>query len=114
MRMDRQISFGLRRHQPALPILLSLILVLAAFAMVIPAYAGENVPPHASVDRSGDVATNERGMLTLSADLGSVRIQTLPANAPPVVHYTVHIETDAPESVAHALLQRYVLTAKEN
>jgi len=114
MRMDWKISFGLRCYQPALPILLSLILVFAAFARVIPAYAGENVPPHASADRSGDVATTERGMLTLSADLGSVRIQTLPASAPPVLHYTVHVETDAPEPVAHVLLQRYVLIAKEN
>jgi len=81
--------------------------------MVSPAYAGENVPPHASADRSGDITTSDRGTLTLTADLGSVRIQTLPATAPPVVHYTVHIETDASEPVAHALLQKYVLTAKE-
>jgi len=81
--------------------------------MVPLAHAGENVPPHASADRSGDIATSDRGTLTLTADLGSVRIQTLPANAPPVVHYTVHIETDAPEPMAHALLQKYVLTAKE-
>jgi len=71
------------------------------------------VPLHASADRSGDITTNDRGTLTLTADLGSVRIQTLPATAPPVVHYTVHIETDAVEPAAHALLQKYVLTARQ-
>jgi TonB family protein len=113
MRMDWQISLGPRRRQSELPVFFSLVLVFAALAVVIPVYAGENVPPHASADRSGDIATIDRGTLTLSADLGSVRIQTLPASAPPVIHYTVHIETDAPEPLAHVLLQRYVLTAKE-
>ncbi len=113
MRMDWQISLGSRRRLSELSIFLSLILVLFAMAVVIPTYARENVPPHASADRSGDVATSDRGMLTLSADLGSVRIQTLPPNANPVVHYTLHLETDAPEPLAHVLLQRYVLTAKQ-
>ena len=113
MRMDWQISLRSRRRQSEPLLFLKLTLVIAALAVVSPAYAGENVPPHASADRSGDVATNDRGTLTLTADLGSVRIQTLPANAPPVVHYTMHVETDAPEPVAHTLLQKYVLTAKE-
>lgn len=113
MRMDWQTTFGSRRHRSELSILLPFVLVFAALTVVIPAYAGENIPPHASADRSGDIATSDRGTLTLSADLGSVRIQTLPASAPPVVHYTVHVETDAPEPFAHVLLQRYVLTAKE-
>jgi TonB family protein len=110
--MNWQISIRSRRQSGPL-LFLTLALVIAGLAMVSPAYAGENVPPHASADRSGDVTTSDRGTLTLTADLGSVRIQTLPANAPPVVHYTVHIETDAPEPVAHALLQKYVLMAKE-
>jgi len=113
MRMDWQISLRSRRRQSEPLLFLTLTLVIAALAMVPLAHAGENVPPHASADRSGDIATSDRGTLTLTADLGSVRIQTLPANAPPVVHYTVHIETDAPEPMAHALLQKYVLTAKE-
>jgi TonB family protein len=113
MRMDWQISIRSRRRQPEPLIFLTLTLVIAALAMVSPTYAGENVPPHASADRSGDITTSDRGTLTLTADLCSVRIQTLPATAPPVVHYTVHIETDAPEPLAHALLQQYVLTAKE-
>lgn len=111
--MDWKISIRSRRRRSEPLIFLTLTLVIVALAMVSPAHAGENVPPHASADRSGDIATSERGTLTLTTDLGSVRIQTLPATAPPVVHYAVHIETDAPEPVAHALLQRYVLTAKE-
>ena len=113
MRMDWQISIRSRRRQSEPLVFLTLTLVIVALAVLSPAYAGENVPPHASADRSGDIAASDRGTLTLTADLGSVRIQTLPANAPPVVHYTVHIETDALEPVAHALLQKYVLTAKE-
>ena len=112
MHKDWPISFRIRR--PSKPLaFLTLIYAVAAFVMVAPAYAGENLPPHASADRSGDITTSDRGTLTLTADLGSVRIQTLPATAPPVVHYTVHIETDALKPVAQALLQRYVLTAKE-
>ena len=111
--MDWKISIRSRRRQSEPLIFLTLTLVIVALAMVSPAYAGENAPPHASAERSGDIATNDRGTLTLTADLGSVRIQTLPATAPSVVHYAVHIETDAPEPLAHALLQRYVLTAKE-
>jgi len=113
MQMDWQISRRSKRRQSEPVIFLTLTLVVVALTVVSPAYAGENVPPHASADRSGDIATNDRGTLSLTADLGSVRIQTLPANAPPVVHYTVHIETDALEPVAHTLLQRYGLTAKE-
>ena len=106
------MPFRKSRQSKAL-IVLTLLSAAAALGTVRPARAGENVPPHASADRSGNIPTSDRGTLTLNADLGSVRIQALPANAPPLVHYTVHIETDAPESVAHVLLQRYVLTAKE-
>lgn len=110
--MDSLVSLRSRRQSEPL-LFLTLTLVIAALAMVPLAHAGENVPPHPSADRSGDITTSDRGTLTLTAELGSVRIQTLPASAPSVVHYTVHIETDAVEPAAHALLQRYVLTAKE-
>jgi len=113
MRMNWQSSIRSRQRQSEPLLFLTLTLVIAALAMVSPAHAGENVPPHASADRSGDITTSDRGMLMLTADLGSVRIQALPATATPVVHYTVHIETDASEPLAHALLQKYVLTAKE-
>ena len=106
------MPFRTRRQSKPLTFL-TLVYAVAALGMVAPAYAGGNVPPHASADRSGDITASDRGTLTLTADQGSVRVQALPANAPPVVHYTVHIETDAPEPLAHVLLQRYVLTAKE-
>ena len=106
------MPFRNRRQSKPLTFL-TLVYAVAALGVVAPAYAGGNVPPHASADRSGDITTSDRGTLTLTADLGSVRVQALPANAPPVVHYSVHIETDAPEPLAHVLLQRYVLTAKE-
>ena len=106
------MPFRTRRQSKPLTFL-TLVYAVATLGMVAPAYAGGNVPPHASADRSGDITASDRGTLTLTADQGSVRVQALPANAPPVVHYTVHIETDAPEPLAHVLLQRYVLTAKE-
>jgi TonB family protein len=112
MPLDWRISMPSCRRQSEPLIFLTLTLLTAALAVVPSAHAGGNVPPHASVDRSGDITASDRGTLTLIADLGSVRIQTLPANAPPVVHYSVHIETDAPEPLAHALLQRYLLIAK--
>jgi TonB family protein len=110
--MDWKMPFRTRRQSKPLTFL-TLVYAVAALGMVAPAHAGGNVPPHASADRSGDITASDRGTLTLTADQGSVRVQALPANAPPVVHYTVHIETDAPEPLAHVLLQRYVLTAKE-
>ncbi len=113
MRMDWQISLSPRLRHPEVPKVLSLIVAFAAFAVVPQGHARASTPPHASAERSGDIVTGERGILTLDADLGSVRIQTLPASAPPVVHYAVHIETDAAEPLAHILLQKYVLVAKE-
>ena len=113
MRMDGPIALRSRRRRSEPLLFLTLTLVVAALAVVSPACAGENVPPHASADRTGDIATSDHGTFALTTDLGSVRIQTLPATGPPVVHYAVHIETDAAEPVAHALLQKYVLTAKE-
>ena len=50
--------------------------------------------------------------LHLTTDLGSVRITTLEPGAPPVVRYTVHVETDARAPLAQNLLDRYSLTAK--
>ena len=113
MRIDWQKSLRARHRPSELSIFLAVASAAVAMAMVQPACAGANVPPHASADRSGDVLTSDRGTLTLSADLGCVRIDTLPPSAPPVIHYAVHIETDAAEPLAHTLLQKYVLTAKQ-
>jgi TonB family protein len=73
----------------------------------------DNVPPHAYVDRSGELRVTSSMTLHVTADLGNVRIETLPAGAPAVVRYTVHIETDAPNPVGQRLLDRYSLTTRE-
>lgn len=70
-------------------------------------------PPHASVDRAGELRVNSGMTLRLTADLGNVRIETLPANASPSVRYSVHIETDAVGPLAQRLLDAYALTTRE-
>ena len=73
---------------------------------------GEPVTPHVFDQRTGQLETQNGLTLRLSADLGSVRIVTLEADAPPAVRYTVRIETDARVPQAQALLDKYVLRAK--
>jgi len=51
--------------------------------------------------------------LHVNADWGSVRIDTLPLNASPVLRYTVHVETEAAEPFAQRLLEKYSLTTRE-
>ncbi len=68
--------------------------------------------PRTAIDRSAVIQTKDGLTLHLNTDLGSVRIVALEAGVPPVVRYTVHIETDAREPLAKSLLDRYVLTAK--
>src|SRR5580692_4649018 len=68
--------------------------------------------PRASVDRSGTLQTRDGLTLHLTTDVGSVHIVALGAGAPPVIRYTVHIETDARAPLAQSLLERYSLTAK--
>jgi len=76
-----------------------------------PALAGEP-GPRAAVDRSGTLQTRDGQTLHLTTDVGSVRIVALDPGAPPVVRYTVHIETDARAPLAQSLLDRYSLTAR--
>ena len=68
--------------------------------------------PRVATDRTGAIQTRDGLTLHLTTDLGSVRIISLEPGAPPVVRYTVHIETDAREPIAKSLLDRYSLTAK--
>ncbi len=68
--------------------------------------------PRASVERSGTLQTRDGLTLRLTTDVGSVHIVTLAPDAPPVVRYTAHIETDARAPLAQSLLDRYSLTAK--
>jgi TonB family protein len=51
--------------------------------------------------------------LHLNADIGNIRIQTLPAGPPAVVRYSVHIETDATGAIGQKLLDSYTLTTRE-
>jgi TonB family protein len=94
-------------------------LLLCAFAsasLLLPSRlpaAGENVPARRSLDRSGDLAVTGGMTLRVNADLGNVRIQTLPPGAAPVLHYSVHIETDAPEPAGSRLLEAYSLITRE-
>jgi TonB family protein len=73
----------------------------------------DNVPVHASIDRSGELRVTNGMTLHVTADLGNIRIQTLPATAPAVVRYAVHVETDAPPAVGQKLLNSYSLTTRE-
>jgi TonB family protein len=90
------------------------ILLVAVSLLLLPLNSGaENVPPHSSVDRNGQLRVSSGMALHVNADLGSVRIETLPPNAPPVLRYTVHVETEAAEPLAQKLLEKYSLTTRE-
>ena len=73
----------------------------------------ETMPPRASIDRSGELVATNGMTLHVTADVGNVRIQTLPPDVPPVVRYTVHVETDAPNPAGQKLIEHYSLTARE-
>jgi hypothetical protein len=79
---------------------------------VEPAKPGEPSGARVAADRTGSLPTRDGLTLHLAADLGSVKIVPLPAGAPPVVRYTVHLETDARAPLAGRLLDRYSLTAQ--
>jgi TonB family protein len=68
--------------------------------------------PHVSAVRTGVLETKDGLTLRLTADLGSVKITQLEPGAPPVVRYTLHVETDARAAVAQKLLDSYSLKAK--
>lgn len=89
------------------------ICALTTWLVLLPAAIAGNTPPHASVDRSGELQVNNGMTLHLTADLGSMRIQTLPLGAPPVVRYSVHLETDAPAPDGQRLLSEYSLNARQ-
>jgi TonB family protein len=80
-----------------------------------PATAPENPSepgaPRTSIFRTGVLETKEGLTLRLVADLGSVNITQIDPGSPPVVRYTVHVETDARGSGAVQLLNNYSLKA---
>lgn len=85
---------------------------LAACLLFPPVIAAGN-PPHASVVRSGELRVSNGMTLHLTADLGSIRLQTLPPGAPPILRYSVHVETDAPAPDGQRLLSQYSLNTRE-
>jgi TonB family protein len=85
--------------------------ILVAAGAVDPV-AVEPAGTHASADRTGVLQTTDGLTLHLTTDLGSVRIVPLEPGAPPVVRYTVHIETDARAPLSQHLLEHYSLSAK--
>jgi TonB family protein len=100
---------GIRREKLALVV----AILVSMLCTITPRAAGENGPPHASADHSGEIAAGSANAFILAADLGSVQIQTEPPAPNPVVRYSVHLETDARQPVAQALLEKYSLTARQ-
>jgi len=88
---------------------LAVALCLATSCVYSPVCRAENVPPHASADRSGELPAADARTFSLIADMGSVHILPQPAGATPAVRYTVHLETDAHEPLSQTLFSRYLL-----
>jgi TonB family protein len=91
----------------------TLLCLLGCFLLSQQASAGDNTPAHTFVERSGDLRVSNGMTLHLNADLGNIRIETLPPEAAQVLHYAVHIETDAPPPTGAKLLEYYSLTTRE-
>lgn len=77
----------------------------------VPEKPGEPGAPRTSTSRSGVLQTREGLTLRVTADLASVNITQIEPGAPPVVRYTVHVETDARGALATQLLNNYSLKA---
>jgi TonB family protein len=81
-------------------------------ALVDPVGIGDPNGVRVGMSRQGSLETHDHLTLRVTTDLGSVRIVPLGPAAPPIVRYTVHVETDAKGPLAQQLLDRYTLTAK--
>jgi TonB family protein len=92
---------------------IAVALCLATSCVYCPVSKAENVPPHASTDRSGELPAGDARTFSLVADMGSVHVLPQPAGAAPAVRYTVHLETDAHEPLSEALFNRYVLNFRD-
>jgi len=88
-------------------------LCLATTCVYCPVCKAENVPLHASAERSGELPAGDARTFSLVADMGSVHILPQPAGAPPTVRYTVHLETDAHEPLSKTLFDRYTLNSRD-
>jgi TonB family protein len=100
-------------HEPNDCACRTLFLLFSLLFLPLSLQAENAAPPHASVDRNGELRVSKGMTLHVNADLGSVRIDTLPLNAPPVLRYSVHVETEAAEPLAQKLLEKYSLTTRE-
>jgi TonB family protein len=101
-----------RRSVDGLPGTVTLLCLIGFLLLPLQASA-DNAPSHVSVERSGELRVTAGMTLHVNADLGNIRIQTLPPDAPQVMRYTVHIETDAPAPAGQKLLDYYSLTTRE-
>src|SRR5260370_25801563 len=122
-RLSHQWLFSIARHMVPFR---GLALLLSVLRLAPPIFAADANEPaviehtqpadpglqHASVIRSGSMATKDGLTLRLTADLGSVNIVPLEVGAAPVVRYSVRIQTDARGLAAHQLLAAYSLKAK--
>jgi TonB family protein len=77
----------------------------------LPEKPGDPGAPRTSIIRSGVLQTRDGLTLRLTTDLGSVNVTQLEPGAPPVLRYTVHVETDAHGAAAAQLLSNYSLKA---
>ena len=122
LRLHQRLS-SFARHATLFPVV---VLLFSVSRLAPPTYAADAKEPvplehmqpadpgsqHASVVRTGVLGTRDGLTLRLTTDLGSVNIVQLDPASPPVVRYTVHIETDAHGSAAQALLDSYSLKAR--
>ena len=93
---------------------IAIVSLAGVMLLASPAWAGTAaVPPHTSVNRTGELRVSNGMTLRVNADLGNIRIETLPPNAPPAVRYTVHIETDAGGPFVQHVLDAYSLVTRE-
>ena len=117
----RKVSSSLARYAALLWALAGIFLAtqfsLPVFASdpkdpaAVPEKPGEPGAPRTSILKSSVLDTKEGLTLRLTADLGSVNITQIEPGSPPVVRYTVHVETDARGAAATQLLNNYSLKA---
>ena len=72
----------------------------------------ENVPAHASADRTGQIQTGDARAFSLMADMGSVHIVPQSAAESGIVRYSVHLETDAPAPASQFLFDHFNLNLR--
>jgi TonB family protein len=101
------------RRVDFLPRMVTTLWLVGCFVLSQQATAADNVPSHMFIERTGELRVSGGMTLHLNADLGNIRIETLPPEAPQVLHYNVRIETDAPPPAGAKLLEYYSLTTRE-